>query len=291
MAGTALQGIAGLEWRLNGGRSLRYDEVPLVMGVVNVTPDSFSDGGLNFDRAKAVEFALELVADGASIIDIGGESTRPGADRVDSAEELDRVLPVIEGIRKSSDVAISVDTMKSSVARAALGAGADIINDVTALRHDPELANVVADNGTPVILMHMRGEPRTMQQDIRFTDVMGEVGSELSDLRDQAIRAGIAPASILVDPGIGFGKTFDQNVEILARAGEFRRIAPLVIGASRKAFIGHLTGRSDPRERVGGSLAAVAAAYAAGAVVVRVHDVKETVDLLKVLHAVKARQP
>ena len=258
------------------------------MGILNVTPDSFSDGGVHFDRAKAIESAWQMEQDGASMIDVGGESTRPGSEAVSVDQELERVIPVIEGIRARSSVTISIDTRKARVAQAALDAGADIINDVSALRHDPELRTLAAKRGVPVILMHMRGEPRTMQENIQYDDVVEDVMRELGEWRDDAMAAGIAEDHILVDPGIGFGKTFDHNLEILARCEELTRIAPVVIGASRKAFIGHLTGQAAGPARMPGSLAAVAAAHRGGASIVRVHDVRETVDFLKVLGAVEA---
>jgi len=260
------------------------------MAILNVTPDSFSDGGVHFDRAKAIESALRMEQDGASMIDVGGESTRPGSEAVSIEQELERVIPVIEGIRERSSVTISIDTRKARVAQAALDAGADIINDVSALRHDPELRSLAARRGVPVILMHMRGEPRTMQEDIHYDNVVDDVARELSEWRDDAMAAGIAEGQILIDPGIGFGKTFDHNLEILARCEEFTRIAPVVIGASRKAFIGHLTGQAAGPARMPGSLAAVAAAHRGGATIVRVHDVRETVDFLKVLGAIEARR-
>ena len=262
---------------------------PLVMGIVNVTPDSYSDGGVHFDRAAAIDAALRMERDGAAIIDVGGESTRPGADPVPLELELERVIPVIEGIRSTSEVAISIDTRKAVVAEAALDAGADIINDVTALREDPEMRPLVARRGVPAILMHMRGEPRTMQQNIHYDEVVGDVARELETWCGEAIAAGVKREQILVDPGIGFGKNFDHNLEILARCRELTRIAPAVIGASRKAFIGHLTGRPSGHERMAGSLAAVAAAFEGGAAIVRVHDVRETVDFLKVARAIRAK--
>ena len=263
------------------------------MGIVNITPDSFSDGGVHFDQSKAVHAALQMEADGADVIDIGGESTRPGADAVSADEEGERVLPVIEQIRRRSDVPVSVDTMKAKVAEAALERGADIINDVGALRRDPQMRSLAALAGVPVILMHMRGEPRTMQETIHFDDVVREVSDELRQFRDDAVAAGIKADRIFVDPGIGFGKTFEHNLELLARCHELRDLGPVVIGASRKAFIGHLTGRVSGPERMFGSLAAVAAAYRGGAAMVRVHDVRATVDFLKVLTAIaaKERQP
>ncbi|HEY0141721.1 MAG TPA: dihydropteroate synthase [Thermoanaerobaculia bacterium] len=259
---------------------------PAVMAILNVTPDSFSDGGVHFDRTFAIDSALRMVEDGASVIDVGGESTRPGSDAVSIEIEIERVVPVIEAIRRRSDVAISVDTRKAKVAEAALDAGADIVNDVSALRHDTELAPLVAGRGVPVILMHMRGEPRTMQQNPVYDEVVGDVARELTEWRDAAIAKGIDSRQIVIDPGIGFGKTFDHNLELLARCHELTPIAPLLIGASRKAFIGHLTGQPAGPARVSGSLAAVAAAYRGGAMMVRVHDVRETVDFLKVLNAI-----
>ena len=271
--------------RLPRGRSLGFGRVPLIMGIVNVTPDSFSDGGVHFDRATAVEAALRMEADGAAIVDVGGESTRPGSDAVDVETELARVVPVIEAIRKRSDVAISIDTTKARVAEAALDAGADIVNDVTALRGDPAMRPLAAARGVPVVLMHMRGAPKTMQQDIHFDDVVSDVARELTEFRDAARAAGIE--QIVVDPGIGFGKTAEHNLQLLARAHELTPIAPLMIGASRKAFIGRITGHDAGPDRMAGSLAAVAAAARAGAAIVRVHDVRETVDFLKVLDAIR----
>jgi dihydropteroate synthase len=261
-----------------------------VMAILNITPDSFSDGGVHFDHAKAVHAVLQMEADGAAIVDIGGESTRPGAEPVSADEEMGRVIPVIEQIRKRSAVPISIDTMKAAVAERALAAGADLINDVSALRADPAMAPLVARSGVPVILMHMRGEPRTMQENIHYDEVVSDVGRELTKFRDDAVAAGIDRAQILVDPGIGFGKMFEHNLELLARARELRSIAPLVIGASRKAFIGHITGRTAGPNRMVGSLAAIAAAHRAGATLVRVHDVRETVDFLKVLTAIAERE-
>ena len=259
-----------------------------VMAILNVTPDSFSDGGVHFQRKRAIDSALQMEQDGAAFVDVGGESTRPGSEPVSDDQELERVVPVIEGIRARSGVTISVDTRKARVAKAALDAGADVINDVSALRHDPEMSALAAQRGVPVILMHMRGEPRTMQEDIHYDDVVDDVFRELSEWRDDAMAAGIAEDQIFVDPGIGFGKTYDHNLELLARCEEFTRIAPVVIGASRKGFIGHLTGQAAGPERMAGSLAAVAAAHRGGATIVRGHDVRETVDFLKVLGAIEA---
>lgn len=276
---------------LSRGRSLDWRESPLVMGILNVTPDSFSDGGVHYDAAVAVEAALRMERDGAAVVDVGGESTRPGAEPVSVGTELERVIPVIEGIRRNSSIPVSIDTSKAEVADAALAAGADIVNDVRALRGDRAIADVVRERGAGVILMHMRGEPRSMQEEIHFEDLMGEIAAELREFRVAAIARGIDPAKILVDPGIGFGKTFEQNLEILARGVELRSIAPLVIAASRKGFIGDLTGRPAGAARMAGSLAAVAAAVDCGAAMVRVHDVAESVDFLKVYVAVRGLAP
>jgi dihydropteroate synthase len=271
------------------GRELKFGAAPLVMGILNVTPDSFSDGGVHFDHAKAVHAAMQMEEDGAAVIDIGGESTRPGAEPIAAQVEIDRVLPVIRQIRERSDIPISIDTRKGAVAEEAIAAGADMINDVSALRYSAGMPAIAARAGVPVILMHMRGEPSTMQQFATYADVVTEVSEELQDMVDDARAAGIE--QVLIDPGIGFAKTWEHNLELLARADELRRIAPVVIGASRKAFIGHLTGRDAGPERAVGSLAAVAAAHRAGAAMVRVHDVRETVDFLKVLAAIEERRP
>lgn len=264
---------------------------PAIMGILNVTPDSFSDGGLHYDRESAIDAALQMERDGATIIDVGGESTRPGSEAVDTDAELERVIPVIEGIRRRSSVAVSIDTRKEIVARAALDAGADIVNDVSALRHDPRLAGLVAERGAPVILMHMRGEPRTMQSEAHYDDVVRDVAEELAQRRAEAVAAGIGETQILIDPGIGFAKTAEHNLELLARCGELAHLGPLVIGASRKGFVGQLTGQPAGAARMAGSLAAMAAAHRAGAVIVRVHDVRETADFLAVLHAIEQHRP
>jgi dihydropteroate synthase len=272
------------------GRSLNFGAVPLVMGILNITPDSFSDGGVHFDRSKALHAALQMEDDGAAIVDIGGESTRPGAQAVSVEQEIDRVVPVIREIRQRSAIPISIDTRNAMVAAAALEAGADIINDVSALRHDGDMRTIAARAGVPVILMHMRGTPQTMQQLAQYDDVVRDVANELAAVRDEAVEAGIDSRQILVDPGIGFAKTFDHNLEILARCSELSAIAPVVIGASRKAFIGHITGRPSGPDRAIGSLAAAAAAMRGGAAMVRVHDVRETVDFVKVMAAIAEKE-
>ena len=272
-------------------RRLHFTRTPLVMGIVNVTPDSFSDGGVHFDQSKAMHAALQMESDGAAIVDVGGESTRPGSDAVSIEQEIERVVPVIEQVRRRSDVPISIDTRKAQVATAALDAGADMVNDVSALRHDAAMLPLVARRAVPVVLMHMRGEPRTMQVLAKYDDVVREVSAELRERVDAAVAGGMARERILIDPGIGFAKTFDHNLEILARCSEFAAVAPVAIGASRKAFIGHLTGRTAGPDRMAGSLAAVAAAYRGGAAIVRVHDVRDTVDFLRVLAAIEEKSP
>jgi dihydropteroate synthase len=255
------------------------------MGVVNVTPDSFSDGGLYLDPEAAIAHGRELAAAGAEILDVGGESTRPGAEPVEEAEELRRVVPVIRGL-SDLECEISVDTSKAAVAEAALDAGAEIVNDVSALRGDPEMAAVCAGRGATVVLMHMRGEPRTMQEDPRYEDVVTEVKDFLAERLEAATSAGIAEERIWLDPGIGFGKTVVHNLELLRRLGELRDLGrPLVIGTSRKSFIGKLDG-SPASERLGGTIASSVLAAAEGAEVLRVHDVAEMRQALTVAGAV-----
>jgi dihydropteroate synthase len=256
-----------------------------IMGVVNVTPDSFSDGGLYLDPDQAIAHGRRLVEDGAEILDVGGESTRPGAEAVSEEEELRRVVPVIRGLRDLG-CELSVDTSKAPVAAAALDAGAAIVNDVTALRGDPEMAALCAERGATVVLMHMLGEPRTMQDDPRYEDVVAEVQAFLAERLEAAVAAGIAEERIWLDPGIGFGKTADHNMELLRRLGELRELGrPLVIGTSRKSFIGRLDG-SAAGERLGGTIASSVLAAVEGAEVLRVHDVAEVRQALTVATAI-----
>jgi dihydropteroate synthase len=257
-----------------------------VMGVVNVTPDSFSDGGLYLDPAAAIAHGLELEAEGAAILDIGGESTRPGAEPVSADVELGRVLPVIEGlIAAGVQAQISIDTSKASVAAKALRAGATLVNDVTALRGDGAMAGVVAQAGAECCLMHMLGEPRTMQRDPHYDDVVGEVKAFLEERIAVAVAAGIAEERITLDPGIGFGKTVAHNLELLRRLHEVVAIGrPVLIGTSRKSFLGRLTGR-EADERVAGTIATNVLAYERGARVFRVHDVAPVHDALTVAAA------
>lgn len=258
-----------------------------VMGVVNVTPDSFSDGGLYLDRAAAVAHALELAGDGAAILDVGGESTRPGAEPVPVDEELQRVVPVIEGIVAERVAAqISVDTSKMRVAAAALAAGATLVNDVTAFRGDPEMAALVAERGVDCCLMHMLGEPRTMQRSPCYDDVVSEVKAFLEERMAYAIAAGVAEDRILLDPGIGFGKTAAHNLELLGRLDELVALGrPIVVGTSRKSFLGRLAGGRGPDERLAGTIATNVIAYERGASVFRVHDVRPVHDALAVAAA------
>jgi dihydropteroate synthase len=263
-----------------------------IMGVVNVTPDSFSDGGVFEDDIAAIAHARRLVSEGAAIIDVGGESTRPRADPVPVGEELARVLPVIEGVAGMRlPVQISIDTMKLAVAEKALDAGATYVNDVTAFRHDPELAALVADRQIDCCLMHMLGEPRTMQDDPHYDDVVDDVKAFLHERLDAATKAGIAEERIQLDPGIGFGKTLEHNLELLRRLDELTTLGrPIVVGTSRKSFLGRLTGR-DVTERVHATVATSVIAFERGARVFRVHDVAATADALTVTAATFARWP
>jgi dihydropteroate synthase len=256
-----------------------------LMGVVNVTPDSFSDGGLYLDPGAAVAHGRELAAAGAEILDVGGESTRPGAEAVPEEEELRRVVPVIKGLVATRSQ-ISIDTSKAAVAAAALEAGAEVVNDVTALRGDSGMAALCAERDAIVVLMHMRGRPRTMQDDPRYEDVVAEVKAFLAERLAAATAAGIAEERVWLDPGIGFGKTAAHNLELLRRLGELRDIGrPLVIGTSRKSFIGKVDG-SAAGERLGGTIASSVLAAAEGAEVLRVHDVAEVRQALTVATAI-----
>lgn len=275
---------------LKGGATLILDR-PSIMGVVNVTPDSFSDGG-SFDSAQAaVDHALRLVEQGADLLDVGGESTRPGAGPVDESEELRRVLPVVEALAARAGVPVSIDTAKPSVMRAALAAGASMVNDVLALRADGAL-DAVAEAGAAAVLMHMRGEPRTMQQDPHYDDVVADVHRFLADRILACQFAGIDRARLIVDPGFGFGKTLAHNLDLLRGMDRFATLGvPVLAGLSRKAMIGAITGRDTPRERLHGSVAAALLAVQKGAAIVRVHDVAATRDALAVWQAVASGVP
>ena len=270
------------------GRLLKLDR-PRVMGIVNVTPDSFSDGGEHASLEAAVAHGLRLAEEGADILDVGGESTRPGAAEVPVEEELRRILPVVTQLARETGLPISVDTSKPDVMRAAVEAGAGMINDVFALRREGAL-DAAAQLGVPVVLMHMLGEPRSMQDDPRYDDVVAEVHRFLAERIFAAEMAGIAKRNIVVDPGFGFGKTAAHNLLLLAQLARFTELGvPLMAGLSRKKTIGELTGRQDPHARVHGSVAAHVIAAQRGAMLLRVHDVAATVDALKVWNAVAAQ--
>jgi dihydropteroate synthase len=262
----------------------------VLMGVVNVTPDSFSDGGRFLASEEAIDHGLELVDEGAGIVDVGGESTRPGAEPVSAEEERRRVEPVIEGlIARHVRARISIDTSKAAIAELALAAGATIVNDVTALRASPEIAGLVADKGADLCLMHMLGEPRTMQRDPHYVDVVSEVKAFLEERLAFAVSQGVPAERIMLDPGIGFGKTIAHNLELLARLSELVAIGrPIVIGTSRKSFIGRLTGR-EVDERLAGTIATNVIAYERGARIFRVHEVAPVLDALTVTAATVIR--
>lgn len=253
---------------------------PKLMGIVNVTPDSFSDGGLFLEPEAAIAHGEQLVLDGAEILDVGGESTRPGAEEVSAAEELARAQPVVADLAGLGHT-VSIDTSKAVVAEAAIEAGAEIVNDVTALRGDPEMAALCAERGAGVVLMHMAGSPQTMQDDPAYEDVVDEVKAFLAERVEAAVAAGIEEGRIWVDPGIGFGKTLEHNLELLRRLVELRELGrPLVIGTSRKSFIGRIDG-SAVDDRVGGTIASSVLAVVGGAEVLRVHDVREVSQALR----------
>jgi dihydropteroate synthase len=255
-----------------------------LMGVVNVTPDSFSDGGLYLDPNAAIAHGEELVRDGAEILDVGGESTRPGAVAVSAEEELARIEPVVAALARTATV--SIDTSKAVVAEAALDGGAEIVNDVTALRGDPDMAGLCAEREVGVVLMHMRGNPRTMQTDPVYEDVVDDVKAFLAERLEFAVEAGVDEEKVWLDPGIGFGKTREHNLELLRRLGELRALGrPLVIGTSRKSFIGAVDG-SPATERLGGTIASSVLAAAEGADILRVHDVAEVGQAMRVAAAV-----
>ncbi|MFH1942326.1 MAG: dihydropteroate synthase [bacterium] len=270
-----------------GSRTLRLSERTHVMGILNVTPDSFYDGGRYFNCDRAVERALEIAAEGADLIDIGGESTRPGAEPLDVREEMKRVIPVIEGLQGKISIPISIDTRKSQVAEAAFKAGASLVNDISALRDDPNMASVVAKYRVPVVLMHMKGTPRDMQKNPEYDDLMGEIYLFLEMSVRRAVKMGIQREKIIVDPGIGFGKKWEDNFVILKRMQEFLRLdCPLMVGVSRKSFIGLALEVSED-ERLMGTAGAVATCVMQGAHIVRVHDVKEMVQVVRIADRIK----
>lgn len=256
----------------------------LVMGILNVTPDSFSDGGRYFEPAEAVERAWELVEQGADILDIGGESTRPGSTPVAPDEQIRRVIPAIRKARANGlNIPISIDTRSAKVAAAAIESGADIVNDISALRDDPDMPAVIRGWDVPFIVMHMQGTPATMQDRPNYADVVHEIAEFFAHCERTLAAAGLNTSKMIVDPGLGFGKTLDHNISILRRIADLNSKWPLLVGASRKAFIGKLTGHTDPGDRLGGSLAVVAHCAIAGVEMVRVHDVRESRDVVGIL--------
>jgi dihydropteroate synthase len=268
--------------------SLTFGPDPVLMGVLNVTPDSFSDGGEFFGVEPAVAQAEKMFDEGAQVIDVGGESTRPGSDPVSPEEELRRVLPVIQAMLSTRpDSIVSIDTYRSSVAEAALDAGAGAVNDVTALG-DPRMAGLMAERGCPIILMHMLGEPKSMQQHPRYEDVVREVRDFLAERAQQAIRAGVELQNIILDPGIGFGKTPEHNLKLLKRLDSLVELGfPVLVGVSRKSFLGKITGSEDPKSRLFGTVAANVLAYERGASLFRVHDVRANKEALAVAAAIR----
>ncbi len=272
-------------WRC-GRFELALDR-PLVMGILNVTPDSFSDGGSHEDPAAAVAHAMRMIADGSDIIDVGGESTRPGAAPVSPAEEIARVRPMVERLAEEGAVPISIDTRRADVGAACVEAGASIVNDVGGFR-DPAMQELAVSTDVGVVIMHMLGEPGTMQDDPRYGDVVAEVSTFLLERATALVDAGVAPERICIDPGIGFGKTFQHNIALLRSLSTLTSHGyPLLVGASRKRFIGEITGQAEPNARLAGSLAAAMWAVSRGAAVVRVHDVAETVEHFKVRAAIE----
>lgn len=258
-----------------------------VMGILNVTPDSFSDGGLFYHREKAIQQAHFLIQAEADILDIGGQSTRPGADIISLTEELERTIPLIQALRQVSQIPISIDTTRSEVARAAIAAGADLVNDVSGGTSDEQMLKTVQELQVPIILMHRRGTPQTMQQLTDYGDLTQEICAFLREQTDQALALGIPPEHIILDPGIGFAKTAEQSVALLHDLSAFRSLGfPVLVGPSRKSFIGHILQEPDPQKRVWGTAAACCAAIAQGADIVRVHDVAEMVQVCRVMDAI-----
>jgi dihydropteroate synthase len=281
------------QWSIAGGRSLELGARTLVMGILNVTPDSFADGGLRLDPREAVDAALAMIEDGADIIDVGGESTRPNAVAVAADEELRRVIPVIRGIAAAARIPISVDTYKAEVARAAIEAGASIVNDVSGLQYEPALASVVAEHGAGLVLMHTRGRSSAMYEHANYADVIAEVAGELRHSVEQAVAAGVSRDRLVVDPGIGFAKRPEHSYAVLTAANHPAFLAlglPVLSGPSRKSFLRAALGDLPPAERVWGTAAAVTAAVLTGSHIVRVHDVKEMVQVVRVADKIRSLQ-
>ena len=268
---------------LPGGRELVLGERTLVMGILNITPDSFADGGVHFDVERAVNAGLRMVADGADILDVGGESTRPGADEVGAEEELRRVLPVIERLARKTDALISIDTYKAVVAREAVARGATIINDISGLQYDPDLGGAAADTEAALVLMHTRGRSRTMHELAVYDDVVADVKRELSEAMERAIAAGVRRESLILDPGFGFAKRAGHSYTLLARLPELGELdRPILSGPSRKSFLKEALGEREPAEREWGTAAAVSASVLRGAHIVRVHGVRAMADVVRV---------
>jgi dihydropteroate synthase len=273
-------------WKLAGGRTLDLGRSTRIMGILNVTPDSFSDGGVHFEAHHAVEAGRAMLAEGADLIDVGAESTRPGSEPVPAGEEIRRVLPVVEELARLGAV-VSIDTRKSAVARAALRAGAVIVNDVSGLRFDPDLAGVVAEAGAGLVLMHSRGTPHDMQANPRYHNVVSEVALELEESCARAMAANVPPESLVVDPGLGFAKTAEHNLILLRELDVLVKLGrPVLVGGSRKSFVGWILGNRPVTERTHGSLAVAVTAALLGAHIVRVHDVAPTADALSVTDAI-----
>jgi dihydropteroate synthase len=278
--------MGGRQWKL-GDRVFDVSRQGLIMGILNVTPDSFSDGGKFFTAEKAVEHALRMAAEGAQIIDVGGESTRPSAESIAAEEELRRVMPVIEKLRPRNDIVISIDTSKAQVAREAIQAGASVVNDVTGGRGDKTMMPLVAETKSAFIILHMQGNPQTMQLEPRYDDVVSEVADFFRQQYARALECGIDPMAIAFDPGIGFGKTLEHNLELLAQLDRLRaHDRPLVVGISRKSFLAKVTGSSEISDRLAPAVALTSLLRARGADVFRVHEVKENVNALRVTEAV-----
>jgi dihydropteroate synthase len=277
------------EISLQAGRTMILGERTLVMGILNITPDSFSDGGLHLDVERAVDAGLQMVQDGAHLLDVGGESTRPGAEAVGATEEMRRVLPVVERLAARTDALISIDTYKAVVAAEALSRGASIVNDISGLQYDAELGGVVAGAGAGLILMHTRGTSREMYDLAVYDDVVGDVGRELQQAMDRAIAAGVSPGSLVLDPGFGFAKRAEHSYRLLAALPELSRLdRPILAGPSRKSFLKEALGERLPPDREWGTAAAVSASVLLGAHIVRVHNVKAMADVVRVADRIRA---
>ena len=270
------------------GKALDLSADPVIMGILNVTPDSFSDGGKFLNPDEAVAQGLKMIAEGAGIIDVGGESTRPGAEPVSDEDQIERVAPVIRALHRQTETPISIDTTSSKVAQAALAAGATIINDISALRFDGQMAELAAREGVPVILMHLQGKPRTMQTNPTYENVVRDVKAFLNKRIDYAVTAGIERSQIVIDPGFGFGKTLEHNLQLFRNISEFLKLnVPLLVGPSKKSFIGKILNITNPSERIFGTAAAVAWCVVGGVHIIRVHDVSEMTQVARTITAIR----